>query len=64
MKKEVKNIMKIRKLLFVTDFEELWFDALQSLMDLRKAGLEHVISLHVIEKEKVAMQSGCWLSKG
>jgi len=50
--------MKIRKLLFVTDFEELWFDALQSLMDLRKAGLEHVIFLHVIEREKVAMHRG------
>jgi len=50
--------MKIRKLLFVTDFEELWFDALQSLMDLRKVGLEHVIFLHVIEREKVAMRRG------
>ncbi len=29
--------MMIRKSLFVTDFEELWFDALQSLMDLRGA---------------------------
>jgi len=46
--------MKIKKLLFVTDFEQLWFDALQSLMDLRKAGLEHVIFLHVIKREKVA----------
>ncbi len=50
--------MKIKKLLFVTDFEQLWFDALQSLMDLRKVGLEHVIFLHVIEKEKVAMHRG------
>jgi len=29
--------MKIKKLLFATRLEELWFDALQSLMDLRKA---------------------------
>jgi len=50
--------MKIKKLLFVTDFEQLWFDALQSLMDLRKVGLEHVIFLHVIEREKVAMHRG------
>ena len=56
--------MKIKKLLFVTDFEQLWFDALQSLMDLRKVGLEHVIFLHVIEKEKVAMHRGVGYLKG
>ena len=28
--------MDIQKVLFVTKFEELWFDALESLMDLRK----------------------------
>lgn len=50
--------MEIKKLLFVTDFEELWFDALQSLMDLRKVGLNHVVFLHVIEREKVAMRRG------
>lgn len=56
--------MKIRKLLFVTDFEELWFDALQSLMDLRKAGLEHVIFLTCNREGKSSNASGCWLSKG
>jgi nucleotide-binding universal stress UspA family protein len=50
--------MKIKKLLFVTDFEELWFDALQSLMELRKGGFEHIIFLHVIEREEVAMHRG------
>ncbi len=50
--------MESRKLLFVTQFEELWFDALQSLMDLRKAGFNHVVFLHVIEREKVAMHRG------
>jgi nucleotide-binding universal stress UspA family protein len=50
--------MKIKKLLFVTKFEKLWFDALQSLLDLRCAGLEHVVFLNVIEREKVAMQRG------
>ncbi|MDO9462474.1 MAG: universal stress protein, partial [Deltaproteobacteria bacterium] len=50
--------MQIKKLLFVTDFEELWFDALQSLMDLRKVGLSHVVFLQVIEREKVAMHRG------
>jgi len=50
--------MKNRKLLFVTQFEELWFDALQSLMDLRKAGFNHAVFLHVIAREKVAMHRG------
>jgi nucleotide-binding universal stress UspA family protein len=50
--------MEIKKILFVTEFEELWFDALQSLMDLRKAGLNHVVFLHVIERDKVAMHRG------
>lgn len=50
--------MKIATILFVSDFEELWFDALQSLMSLRKAGLNHVVFLHVIHREKVAMKRG------
>lgn len=50
--------MDIRKILFVTKFEELWFDALESLMDLRKASLDHVVFLNVIEREKVALRRG------
>ncbi|UCF72795.1 MAG: universal stress protein [Deltaproteobacteria bacterium] len=50
--------MKISKMLFVSEFEELWLDALQSLMGLRKAGLNHVVFLHVIHREKVAMKRG------
>ncbi len=50
--------MKIKKLLYVTDFNELWFDALQSLMTLRKSGLDHVVFLHVIDRDKVTMQRG------
>jgi nucleotide-binding universal stress UspA family protein len=50
--------MKITKMLFVSEFEELWLDALQSLMGLRKAGLNHVVFLHVIHREKVAMKRG------
>jgi nucleotide-binding universal stress UspA family protein len=42
--------MEIKKMLFVTDFEELWFDALRSLMVLRKAGLDHVVLMHVIDR--------------
>jgi len=42
--------MEIKKMLFVTDFEELWFDALRSLMVLRDAGLDHVVLMHVIDR--------------
>jgi len=50
--------MKIRKLLFVTKFEELCYDALKSLLELRNAALEHVVFLTVIERDKVAMKRG------
>ena len=50
--------MEIKKLLFVTRFNNLRFDALQSLMDLRKAALDHVVFLNVIERDKVAMHRG------
>ncbi|MCP4687888.1 MAG: universal stress protein [Desulfobacterales bacterium] len=55
--------MDIKKLLFVTQFEELWFDALQSLLDLRKASLDHVVLLNVIEREKVSMRRGTGYQK-
>ncbi|MCD4722321.1 MAG: universal stress protein [Desulfobacula sp.] len=50
--------MEIRKLLFVTKFEDLCYDALNSLLILRNAALEHVIFLNVIERDKVAMKRG------
>ncbi len=50
--------MEIRKLLFVTKFEDLCYDALHSLLALRNAALEHVVFLNVIERDKVAMQRG------
>jgi len=50
--------MKIKKLLFVTKFEDLCYDALNSLLSLRKAALDHVVFLNVIERDKVAMQRG------
>ncbi len=56
--------MKIKKLLFATRLEKLWFDALQSLMDLRKADLNHVVFLNVIERDKVAMRRGTGYQKG
>jgi len=50
--------MEIKKLLFVTKFEGLCYDALRSLLVLRKADLEHVVFLNVIERDKVAMKRG------
>jgi len=55
--------MDIRKLLFVTNFEELQFDALRSLLDLRKAALSHVVFLNVIQREKVALRRGAGYQK-
>ncbi|MBU1195937.1 MAG: universal stress protein [Proteobacteria bacterium] len=48
----------IKKLLFVTKFEDLCYDALKSLLVLQRSGLEHVVFLNVIERDKVAMQRG------
>jgi nucleotide-binding universal stress UspA family protein len=56
-------MMKITTMLFVSEFEELWFDALQSLMELRKAGLNHVVFLHVIPRDRVAMRRGAGFLK-
>jgi nucleotide-binding universal stress UspA family protein len=53
----------IKKLLFVTKFKELNFDDLLALLTLRKAGLEHVVFIYVIEREKVAMHRGMGYKK-
>jgi nucleotide-binding universal stress UspA family protein len=50
--------MEIKKLLFVTKFEQLGFDAVQSLLPLRKAALNHVVFVNVIERDRVAMHRG------
>jgi len=55
--------MNIQKILFVTKFEELWFDSLQSLLALKKTGLNHVVFLNVIERDKVAMRRGTGYQK-
>ncbi|MFC1882469.1 universal stress protein [Thermodesulfobacteriota bacterium] len=47
--------MKIQKLLFVTKFEELGFDAVRSLLSLTKADLNHVVFINVIERDRFAM---------
>ena len=55
--------MKIRKILFVTKFEDLCYDALRSLLSLQKSALEHVVFLNVIERDRVAMRRGSGYSK-
>ncbi len=55
--------MDIKKLLFVTKFDDLCFDALQSLLTLRRASLSHVVFVNVIEREKVAMHRGLGYQK-
>jgi len=49
------DIMKIEKLLFVTKFEELGFDAVRSLLSLTAADLNHVVFINVIERDRFAM---------
>lgn len=55
--------MDIRKLLFATQFDDLWFDALQSLLGLKRVVLNHVVFLNVIERDKVAMRRGVGYQK-
>jgi nucleotide-binding universal stress UspA family protein len=50
--------MKIEKLMFVTKFEQLGFDALLTLLHLRDAALNHIVFMNVIERERVAMRRG------
>lgn len=53
----------IKKLLFATKFKELTFDALESLLALRAVGLDHVVFLFVVERDKVAMHRGTGYQK-
>lgn len=55
--------MLIKKLLFVTKFDELSYDALDSLLDLRQVDLEHVVFMYVIERDKIAMHRGTGYEK-
>lgn len=56
-------MLEIRKLLFVTKFEELCFDALQTLLNLRQAALNHVVFINVIERDRVTMRRGTGYQK-
>jgi len=47
--------MKITRLLFVTKFEELGYDAVRSLLSLANADLNHIVFITVIEKDRFAM---------
>jgi nucleotide-binding universal stress UspA family protein len=47
--------MKITRLLFVTKFEELGFDAVKSLLSLTRADLNHIVFINVIERDRFAM---------
>jgi nucleotide-binding universal stress UspA family protein len=53
----------IKRMLFATKFQELAFDALESLLDLRAVGLDHVVFLYVVERDKVAMYRGVGYQK-
>jgi len=52
-----------QKMLFATRFNELTFDALESLLDLCRAGLNHIVLLNVIERDRVAMFRGTGYQK-
>ena len=46
--------MKFERILFPTKFRELDFDSLESLLELKKAGLKEIVLTFVIPKEDVA----------
>jgi nucleotide-binding universal stress UspA family protein len=53
----------IKKMLFATKFQELTFEDLEALLDLRAVGLDHVVFLYVVERDKVAMYRGVGYQK-
>jgi len=56
-------MFEIKKLLFVTKFDELCYDALLTMLNLRKAGLQHIVFMNVIERDRVAMRRGTGYQK-
>ena len=46
--------MKFEKILFPTKFRELDFNSLESLLELKKAGLKEIVLTYVIPREDVA----------
>ncbi len=47
-------MMKIKKLLFPTNFEELSFPTVEALYKLKSSGLEEIVFLFVIDRDEVA----------
>ena len=45
--------MKFEKILFHTRFRELAFNSLESVLELRHAGLKEIVLAHVIPRDKV-----------
>lgn len=45
--------MKFRKILFHTRFRDMAFNALESVLELKKAGLEEIVLAHVIPTDEV-----------
>jgi nucleotide-binding universal stress UspA family protein len=45
--------MKLKKILFPTKFRELAFNSLESLLELKKVGLEEIILVYIIPREEV-----------
>ena len=46
--------MQFKKILFPTKFQELAFNSLESILELKKAGLQEVVLTHIIPREDVA----------
>lgn len=46
--------MGVKRILFATRFEELAYDALESVLDLRDAGLEEIVLTYIVPREDVA----------
>ncbi|MGB8337111.1 MAG: universal stress protein, partial [Desulfobacterales bacterium] len=46
--------MKIEKIIFHTRFRDLAFNALEAILELKKAGLKEVVLTYVIPREEVA----------
>ncbi len=45
--------MKFRKILFHTRFRDMAFNALESILELKKAGLEEIVLTHIIPTDEV-----------
>lgn len=45
--------MKLKKILFPTKFRELAFNSLESLLELKKVGLEEIVLTYIIPREEV-----------